>query len=233
MTKFNDNEKNDIVKQIELMYFSQNFGSTSKADFELFLFAKFVQSRLRMQLPVDEYSLSKELGITQTRIRSLKERMGLKYADINPVNWRDELANALQNVQFEGKDNGERFAKVIVQDVSVMNEVRHAIEEHGWYDECSLNKKLLTIPLGCFVELFFDSEDFSNVFDDTVKRKVKKYEAEDNEIAKFIGDFSKEGLKRFLTSASKRAIIDVLPLLPFGGVAEVAFGVLAEVIKRA
>lgn len=230
---FDDKEQREIVSQIESMYFSQNFGSTSKTDFELFLFAKYIQSRLRMHAPVDEYSLSKELGITQSRIRSLKERTGLKYAELNPVDWRKELADALQNVKFEGKENGERVAKVIVQDVSVMNEVRHIIEEKGWYDDCSLNKKLLTIPLDCFVELFFTDEDYANVFSDKVRKKVKKYEAEDDEVLRFVDEFSKEGLKRFLLSASKNAIVEVLPLLPFGGVAGTAFKVLTEIMRKA
>ena len=47
----------------------------------------------------------------------------------------------------------------------------------------------------------------------------------------FLNDFSKEGLKSFMMSAGKEALVSVISCLPFGGIAKVAFDFLGRAIK--
>ena len=132
------------------MYFRKNFGSTSKADLEVLLFSVYIEHCIREKECFDDYTLSKELGITQARVRTLKERKELKYPH-EDFNWQESFAEEIKNAKY---DEHDRYIRLIVQDVNVMNEVRHYIEMRGWFDECSLNKKLLKIPLDCFAEVF-------------------------------------------------------------------------------
>ena len=62
--------------------------------------------------------------------------------------------------------------------------------------------------------------------------KIRKISNPDNEIQNFITDFSRDGLKNFLMNASKEALLQVLPLFPFGGVAKVAFQFIENVIRN-
>lgn len=225
---FSNEEKVTIFDKIAELYFNRNFGSMSKSDFETFMFSEYIEHCLRNDIPFDDYSLSKELGITQSRIRSLKERKELKYP-YKDFDWKSVFADSVENAKYDEKDH---YVKFIIQDVNVMNEVRHYIEEKGWYDECSLNKKLLRIPLDCFIEICVDDDSINNLFNEDAKKAVEKIEKSDNRIAGFLKDFSIDGLKAFAMSAGKEALLAVLQCLPFGGPASIAIRFLSQAIEN-
>jgi len=228
---FSDAEKIRLFDKIDELYFRRNFGSTSKSDLETLLFSEYIECCMCHNEPFDDYSLSKELGITQARIRSLKERKELKYPhnETDPDWWKRPFADSVKNAKYNENDHTIRF---ILQDINVMNEVRHFIEVSGWYDECSLNKKLLVLPLDCFVEVVIGCDSEMNLFTESQKRELKKLSKNHGELKDFAKDFSKDGLKRFLMVASKDAIGFVLQTLPLGGVAKLAFDHLAEAIIK-
>ena len=224
--EFSSNEKEVVFDKIASHYFNRNFGSISKTDLETLLFSEYIEHCLRENLPIDDYTLSKELGITQSRIRSLKERKELQYPHEGFL-WKTAFAEAAKNAKYDKNDHKVKF---IIQDVNVMNEVRHFIEEKGWYDECSLNKKLLRIPLDCFTEICIEDESVSDLFSEKTRSEIKRIANADNAIMEFVKDFTKDGLKSFVMSAGKEALQLVLSCLPFGGVAKVAFGFIERAI---
>lgn len=225
---FTPEEKIKIFDKIEQHFFVRNFGSMTKSDFETLLFSEYIEHCIKNNLPFDDYSLSKQLGITQSRIRALKERKELKYP-YEDFTWQKIFAESVKNAKIDPNDH---YVKIIIQDINVMNEIRNFIEVNGWYDECSLNKKLLRIPLDCFVEICYSTDEFDDVFSDEAKKTIKKISnAEDTLVQDFLKDFSKEGLKSFLMSASNEVVSEVLKLLPFGGMAKTAFGLLIKSIE--
>lgn len=225
---FSTDEKIAIFDKISKKYFNKNFGSMSKSDFETLLFSEYIEHCIKNNIKYDDYSISKELGITQARVRSLKERKELKYP-YEGFDWQKAFVNSVENAKY---DKHNHCVKMIVQDVNVMIEVRNFIENEGWYDELSLNKKLLSIPLDCFVEICYKIENFDNIFSDDIKKKIKSIEnSEDTSVKTLLKDFSKDSLKSFLMSASKEMISEVLKLLPFGGLAKTAFGFLSRIIE--
>lgn len=230
MTKndFSLEEKNRLFDGIYSLYFDKNFGSTSKSDLETFLFSELLEHCINSGLAYDDYSLSKQLGITQSRIRALKERKELKYP-YTSISWEKEFVNSAANAKYDPIDH---LVKFIIEDVSVLKETRHYIEEKGWYDECSLNAKLLRIPLGCFIDICIKDESISILFSEEVKKEVRKIARSDSSLKEFINDFTREGLESFLMAASKEAIIDVLSVLPFGGIASKAVGFVLKAIKK-
>ena len=157
--EFKDEEKIRLFDKLDELYFRKNFGSVSKTDLETLVFSEYIECCIRNNVAYDDYSLSKELGITQSRIRALKERKELKYPlNDDPEWWKTPFVNAIKNAKYDDKNHSIKF---IVQDVNVMNEVRHYIEMAGWYDECSLNRKLLSIPLDCFTEICLENESLA------------------------------------------------------------------------
>lgn len=227
---FKDKEKIALFDKIEKLYFDKNFGSTNKADLEILLFSAYIEHCIDNEEPYDDYTLSKALGITQTRIRSLKEKKELKYPR-NNFAWEDAFAKAVETAKY---DDNDHYVKIIIQDVNVMNEVRHFIEQKGWYDECSLNKKLLRIPLNCFVEICSKDDGLNKIFSAEAKSNISKLKLEESAVANFMKDFSKEGLKTFLMQASKEAICMVLKTLtiPTSGALGIAFTLLIKAIER-
>lgn len=228
--EFRDEEKIKLFNEIENLYYKQNFGSTSKADFELLLFSEYIECCISHGEPFDDYSLSKALGITQSRIRSLKERKELKYPHNNDAGWwKKPFAEAVKNAKFNEKEHAVKF---IVQDINVMNEVRHYIEEKGWYDECSLNKKLLVLPLDCFTDICIEQDDLTGELTKEAKTAIRKIAKNHEEVKDFAKDFSKEGLKKLLMVASKDVIGLVLQALPMGAVTKTVFDYLFEAVMK-
>ena len=168
--EFTDNEKIALFDKIAALYFKRNFGSTSKVDFETLLFSEFIDHCIRSGISFDDYTISKELGITQSRVRSLKERKELKYPYLVDTKWKEAFVSALKNARYDEHDH---YVKFIIQDINVMNEARHFIEEKGWYDECSLNKKLLRIPLDCLTEICLEDESIADLFSEDVEHKIR------------------------------------------------------------
>ena len=229
---FSPEETIATFDKIEQNFFTQNFGSMSKTDFETLLFSEYIEHCIRNRLPFDDYALSKQLGITQSRIRTLKERKELKYPH-EGFDWKEAFAESVNNAKYDSHDHR---IKMIVQDINVMNEVRNFIETKGWYDECSLNRKLLSIPLDCFLEICSADDTFDGVFSDEAKREIEKISSESEGssiVTTFLKNFSKDGLKSFLKSASKELISAVLKKLPFGGIAKTAVDFLVKAIEKA
>lgn len=229
---FTDEEKKRLFDKIEELYFHRNFGSTTKSDLETLLFSEYIDCRINHGLSCDDYTLSKKLGITQSRVRSLKERKELKYPTNTDENWwRIEFAEAAQNAKYDEQDHCIKF---IIQDINVMTETRHYIETRGWYDEISLNRKLLKIPFDCFAEICLEDESLTELFSEKNRKEVEricKATSGGYGLRMLTDDFSMDGFKRFLMAASKEAIGLALNALPFGGVAKIAFSAIGNVIS--
>lgn len=230
LTNFTDKEKIELFDKIEELYFDKNFGSTSKADLEILLFSTYMEHCMNAGDLYDDYTLSKKLGITQTRIRSLKEKKELKYPR-KEFKWEEAFAKAVETAKY---DENDHYVKMIVQDINVMNEVRHFIEQKGWYDECSLNKKLLKIPLDCFVEICSQDKGLNDIFSEDAKHIISTLNSEESALLNFIKNFSKEGFKEFLMNASKETVCSVIKALPLpaSGVINIAFNLLVKAIER-
>lgn len=107
------------------------------------------------------------------------------------------------------------------------------VEVHGWYDECSLNKKLLKIPLECFAEIFAEDIDYQGLVPDKINELLEKATGEERDsIIELVKDFSKDRFKFFLMTASDMAITEVLKTIPFGGIAKIAFDSLVQTITK-
>lgn len=227
--EFKDEEKIRLFDKIEELYFRRNFGSVSKSDLETLLFSEYIECCIRNNIEYDDYSLSKALGITQARVRTLKERKELKYPlHEDPDWWKEPFVNAIKNAKYDEKTHSIKF---IIQDVNVMSEIRHFIETAGWYDECSLNRKLLTLPLDCFTDICL--QDQSLYLSEEDRKEIAKLATKHTEIANFASDLTRDGFKSFLMSASRETIGIVLQSLPFGGIAKTAFDFLSQVIVNA
>lgn len=225
---FTDTEKEDLIIELSRLFYNKNFGSTSKADIDTLMFSAYIEHLLNAGESIDDYTLSKALGITQSRVRSLKERKELKYPREGFV-WEEAFASAVVNAKY---DKNDHYIKMVIQDINVMNEVRYFIEQKGWFDECSLNRKLLRIPLDCFVEICSENDGVEIALSSDAKVRIAKLKQEESSIKNFLQDFTQNGLKTFMMSASKEVICEVLPLLPFGGFAKTAFDLLLKAIEK-
>lgn len=232
---FNEKCQKLIFEDIKENYFNKNFGSLSKTDFELIIFKNYILACKESKLPTSDYELSKKLGIKQSKVRSLKQLKYKKFDSSDENWWINELNDNLNNAHF---DSLNRTIKFIVEDINVKEELIHYIEINGWYDDTSLNKKLITLPLECYVNLLIN-DDFKSKF---LEKDIKKFtkicndsnleESDKNKLIEFSKNFTKDAMSDILKTGSKEVIKMLLQMLPFGGVASQIVDVLINIISK-
>ena len=159
MLNFETTEKEAAFDLITSYFFEQNFGTFGKTDFELLMFHIYIQHLKKNDSPIDDYSISKTLGITQQRVRNLKIKRQLRYGQT--ADWKVELANtALKHPHYSEDDH---FITLSFDDPTIMIEVQHFIEENGGFVDFSFNPKLLkmkTCDFACLmVEIGMSKND--------------------------------------------------------------------------
>ena len=143
-----------LFDQIAEHYYKCNFGSFAKTDMDLLMFSVYMD-RLLDQNVEDEnsysdYQISRYLGITQSRVKSLKERKQLIYPYQN-FDWKKSFLRLCGNARYE---NGKVI--INIRDVNVYIELRNAIESDGGYVDTQISSTTLRIALEYFVTLLMD-----------------------------------------------------------------------------
>ena len=93
-------QRDIVAKRLdEAQLFTKHFGSFSKADFETLLFSIYLDM---LDKPVRDYDISVELGITESKVRSLRIKSQLLYP--RQLLWEEELKKALSKGHFNEND---------------------------------------------------------------------------------------------------------------------------------
>lgn len=229
--EFDEKEKKNAFDKIASRYFQRNFGMMSKTDFETLLFDIYIEHLLQCRLPFDDYTISKELGINQSRVRNLKQRKELQYPHTG-FEWKEAFAREIPNATY---DDTTHWVTMNVSDVNVMIELRYFVERNGWFDYYQLNPKLFSCRLDYFIELCKKLSDENIDLDEDKVKELKRIECDNrskNAISKICSGAFEDGMKDLIKSASKEVIIQVLKLLPFGSVASGIIQTIISVIER-
>ena len=229
-----DSSKAKAFDKIAAEYYAGNFGQMLKSDFETILFSIYIEQCLNLEVPYDDYILSRELGITQSRIRSLKIKKELQYP-YEKFDWKVAFIQYIPDARY---DSVKRLVKIHISDVNVLVELRNCMEQNGWYDEYQLNPKLFQCRVDIFLALCekLEHEQQLELSPDVRSNleKLKKSgstEKEKSALESILTGSIEEGLKSIAISASKELLLEVLKLIPFGGLAGKAVSALADVIR--
>lgn len=153
-------------------YYYCNFGSTSKADLDVLMFSIYIERILdKSQKDFNSYSdytLSKNLGITQSKISNLKVKKELQYPYEN-FRWEESFAEIAKNAIYE-----DDKIKLHIPDKNLFLEIKNAIERNGGFVDIQLNSNLLQIKPAFFFDLILamydDSE--SQIYREKIKRTL-------------------------------------------------------------
>ena len=216
---FNTEEKAKAFDRIAERFYKRNFSTLSKTDMDTLMFDIYIEQLLDKGLPHDDYNMSKALGISQSRIRTLKVRKELQYPREN-FNWVDAFAEDLKKASF---DKESKKVKVLISDVNVLSELRYFVEKNGWYDEYQLNPRLFQCRIDFFVDMIHKLEESEMSLDKEGEKKLRQLEndlpdgnlkaAVNNILAGSIED----GAKKLLLLAGKKVGPELLGLLPVVG----------------
>ena len=134
-------------------YYCANFGTMTKSDFETLLFSIYLEQILNKNesdfSQYSDYTLSKLLGVTQSKISSLKVKKELLYP-YEKFNWKESFRRISDKAVYE---NGK--IKLFIPDRNLYLELKNAIEARGGFVEVQLTANLLQVPLSYFRERTF------------------------------------------------------------------------------
>ena len=188
-----DTEKALAFDKIAEKYYLANFGSTSKADIDVLMFSIYLEQILDISEndmeSYSDYTLSKLLGITQSRISNLKVKKELQYPYAN-FSWKESFSRILDNYRYE---NGK--IKLYIPDRNLYYEIKNVIENAGGYIEVQLNTSLLQINPEYFVDLLVaitDGSERKEIKKQLLKELCKHKVSEEEFNKKSIGDILKE-----------------------------------------
>ena len=225
MIEFTDEQKIRAFNELSKCYYERNFGTLSKSEVDLAFFQVFMEYGGDS---LDEYSISKELGITKAKVRNMKQRWFLK-RNTDSEWWKERFIEDLKNAHY---DPDSKLVKMNIDDINVLNELRYFVTKQGWFDEYHLNPGLFQCPLEGFVVLCKNLDECN---DETIKNALLEFNKvnkdENGAIVKMAKESFREGLKEFLMVASKESIINLINVLPFGGLAGTAIKAVGRLIE--
>ena len=147
----NEEDITNAFKAIAREFYWGNFGRLSKADFETLMFHIYLEQLLKIKGDKDfknysDYTIAKDLGISQSKVSSLKLKKQLQYP--HAYDWRAALARISKNCRYEGGK-----IKLQIPDINLYYEIKNAVEESGGFIDVSLTSKLLQISPEYFLDL--------------------------------------------------------------------------------
>lgn len=137
-------DKEKLKSRIEeSQLFTNRFGSFSKADYEVLMFTVYLDS---LTSPARDFEISRDLGITEQKVRSLRVKSQLQYP--REINWVEQMRQALEDGSY---DDG--MITITLEDPSVRNRIRYEVESKSGTVNLSLNSKQLVLPVESFLIL--------------------------------------------------------------------------------
>lgn len=200
-----EKKKAKAFERIAENYYRRNFGSKSKTDLDTLMFDIYYKELIdRVDIrdfkKYSDYTLSKDLGITQTKISNLKVRSELVYPDNN--DWKERFKCISHNAIY---DRDAEKVKLFIPDRIVYLEVKNAIEECGGFIEVQLTSNLLQINLSYFVDLLLAISDEKDreTFIKNIKKKSEIVFNENDE-------YNRVSFGKAFVDGSEEMLIDLI-----------------------
>ena len=205
---FSEEEKVRAFEKIAELYYSRNFGTTSKTEIDLLMFKFYYEAiLLRNRDPesgatdyraCSDYKIGKQLGLTEQRVRNLKRKKELVYPS-EDFNWVKELAHLLEDENSVTIENGSVI--VGIPDPNLYAAIEYFISDKGGYLNYHLNRRVLDIKIEYLTALAVEFED------EETKKKILKEVRKDKTIT---------NIKRlgFVLSDSINITSNVIGILP-------------------
>lgn len=211
-------EKGKLFDEIADYYYRCNFGTMSKSEIDLLMFKFYFEKMMNKNMNKDgtlnynaisDYQIANRLGITESRVRSLKVKYHLKYG--NEFDWKKAFAKLVSNARYE-KDTHKII--VNIPDPNLYREIQNYIEENGAYVEKQLNSKLLQIRVEYFIALVLCDEP-----EDNRKKIIKKLKEQFKEANKSEDSFDEKNIGKSLIDIAcnvSSVVTSIIPLFSSG-----------------
>ena len=222
---FSEKDKARAFDKIANQFYAGNFGTMAKSDMETLMFSIYIEQILSKSEDdfhtYSDFRLAKELGITQSKVSSLKVKKQLQYP--HEFRWRDSFARVSENARYE---NGK--IKIQIPDINLYYEIKNAVEEAGGYIDVSLTPKLLQISPEYFLDLLVAVSETQQR--EQLRKELRNKIREKNKDREYL---EAQPLGRQLAGCGKEIILDVLEAAVSGAVGEIPVVTIARNVMNA
>ena len=152
-------------------YLDRGFGSMTKNDFEVMIFAELLQTSL---LNKSNYDISVDLRIPETKVKRLRYEASLKYNILSEQDLRDKFRNAVNAANVENN-------KVImtIEDIALIKYIDSRLKKQGKYFNTSHNNELVIVNFKDFADLleavYYADSEFNQIKSKLNKKKFKDF----------------------------------------------------------
>ena len=126
-------------------YLDRGFGSMTKTDFEVMIFAELIQTSLR---GMSDYQISCDLRIPESKVKRLRYEASLKYNILSEDDYRLMFKEIAQNAIIKDE-------KIIlsIEDISLRKFINFKLKKNGKFSDTSFNSEIVVIRSKDFAEL--------------------------------------------------------------------------------
>ncbi|MCF0247623.1 MAG: hypothetical protein HUJ86_03355 [Synergistes sp.] len=168
------------LKKIFERYFVSGFGSLSKSDIDLIIFASIFHSLKRKKdgERMSDYEIASELHITVSRVRTLRERLAMKYEPVSDDEVLRYLAAQLKFAKIikpgdkDSYDNEIKYIQIPIYDITYRRAIENMLEKNNKLENSTPNSKTVEISLNNFFDLY-RNEKYSDYSDDEIVKEFK------------------------------------------------------------
>lgn len=173
--------KEEAFNEIARLFYYQNFSTASKSEIDLLMFHFYMKALVAQYsdengvLDYDtcsDYEISKQLGITQERVRNLKIKAQARYPE--PFDWKKSFQSLEGKIRY---DEQKKRIVIPISDPNLYIEIKNYIEENGGYVEVQRSGNYLQIRPEYYIFLLYDSsdeQDKKKILNEVVKKLNKK-----------------------------------------------------------
>lgn len=194
------------LAEIIQTYLNRGFGSMNKNDFEVWIFNEW---RKLQDNDLSDYQISKELKISETKVKRLKYEADLKYSsDNDEKKLQEQFFELLKNAKYKKENSKIQF---VIKDKLLRGYINDCLEKDGRFIDSSFNSNIVSIHVDDFSFLldefeYVDKEeilkeaknraesyhDFPVKFSDIIKEKLKDLGKE------YVGELTTESICNFI-----------------------------------
>ena len=160
-------------------YLDRGFGTMNKNDFEV-LFFYLLQTYGDLQ-GKSNFSLAKELEVSEARIKRLSYEADLKYKKESDERIRERFLSLLGKAQLQ-KDKDNPYLRFVVEDKYLRSSIYEDLKSDGYFLDFLRNSEVVSIHKDALIRLldkYYSEEQKKEICDEykRVRKNVKKDES--------------------------------------------------------
>lgn len=154
-------KEEEFAKEFISRYSKVGFGSMNKNDFEVMIYD--LLKKYGNLSGKNNYDISLELQITESKVKKLSYEAELKYNNHNDKSFKNDFLKILEKAKIRKDTNKVLFS---VEDKFLRTSISAKLKSLGHFSDSSFNSEIISIDVKSFIDLL------DSILDESEKEKI-------------------------------------------------------------